>query len=74
MSTADETPEQDGETRVVQIYPRLSLDTASHCPLQVSAGDTARMVIHNSVATGPDVILFYFQGQGTMMDYCFVWL
>ncbi|KAM4551542.1 unconventional myosin-IXb isoform 3-T4 [Odontesthes bonariensis] len=53
MSTADEagTPEHDGETRVVQIYPRLSLDTASHCPLQVSAGDTARMVIHNSVVT-----------------------
>uniref|UniRef100_A0AAQ4R808 Myosin IXb n=1 Tax=Gasterosteus aculeatus aculeatus TaxID=481459 RepID=A0AAQ4R808_GASAC len=41
----------DGEARVVQIYPRLSQDTATYCPLQVGAGDTARTVIHNAVVT-----------------------
>nr|XP_020447008.1 unconventional myosin-IXb-like isoform X2 [Monopterus albus] len=51
MSTTDEAraPEQDGETRVVQIYPRLSQGTAAYCPLQVSAQDTVRTVIHNAV-------------------------
>ena len=44
-------PEQDGEARVVQIYPRVSQDTAAHCPLQVTDGDTVRSVIHNAVAT-----------------------
>ncbi|CAG5896503.1 unnamed protein product [Menidia menidia] len=45
------TPKADGDTRVVQIYPRLTQDTAAYSPLQVSAGDTARMVIHTSVVT-----------------------
>lgn len=53
MSTTDgaRDPEFDQETRVVQIYPRLSQDTAAYCPLQVSSGDTARTVIHNAVVT-----------------------
>ncbi|XP_033506552.2 unconventional myosin-IXb isoform X1 [Epinephelus lanceolatus] len=53
MSTTDGAgpSEQDGETRVVQIYPRLPQDTATYCPLQISAGDTARAVIHNAVVT-----------------------
>ncbi|KAK2822634.1 hypothetical protein Q5P01_022699 [Channa striata] len=44
-------PEQDGEARVVQIYPRPSQDTAACLPLQVSTADTARTVIHNAVVT-----------------------
>ncbi|XP_032386688.1 unconventional myosin-IXb isoform X3 [Etheostoma spectabile] len=44
-------PEQDGEVRVVQIYPRLPQNTAAYCPLQVSGRDTAEVVIHNAVAT-----------------------
>ncbi|KAF0046747.1 hypothetical protein F2P81_000380 [Scophthalmus maximus] len=53
MSTMDGAgaPERDGRTRVVQIYPRVSQDTATYCPLQVSVGDTARSVIHNAVAS-----------------------
>uniref|UniRef100_UPI0037E73108 unconventional myosin-IXb isoform X2 n=1 Tax=Semicossyphus pulcher TaxID=241346 RepID=UPI0037E73108 len=53
MSTTDGpgAPEQDEEARVVQIYPRLSQDTATYCPLQVSGGDTTKMVIHNAVVT-----------------------
>ncbi|XP_070700770.1 unconventional myosin-IXb [Pempheris klunzingeri] len=53
MSTTDGAGalEQDGEARVVQIYPRLPHDTAAYCPLQVSAGDTAQTVIHNAVVT-----------------------
>ncbi len=53
MSTTDGAapPEQDEETRVVQIYPRLSQDADAYCPLQVSGGDTARTVIHNAVVT-----------------------
>lgn len=53
MSSTDEAgpPEQDEETRVVQIYPKLSQNTAAYCPLQVSGGDTAKMVIHNAVVT-----------------------
>lgn len=53
MSTTDGpgAPEHDEEARVVQIYPRLPKDTATHCPLQVSHGDTVRMVIHNAVVT-----------------------
>ncbi|XP_041804694.1 unconventional myosin-IXb isoform X2 [Chelmon rostratus] len=53
MSTTDGAgaPEQDEEARVVQIYPRLSQDTAAYCPLQISSEDTARMVIHNAVVT-----------------------
>ncbi|XP_026231001.1 unconventional myosin-IXb isoform X5 [Anabas testudineus] len=53
MSTTDgaRTPEQDGQVRVVQIYPRLSQDTAVNCLLQISATDTAKTVIHNTVAT-----------------------
>ncbi|XP_044076946.1 unconventional myosin-IXb isoform X2 [Siniperca chuatsi] len=53
MSTTDGAwaPEQDGEARVVQIYPRLSQDTAAYCPLQVSGGDTPKTVIHNAVVT-----------------------
>lgn len=35
----------------MQIYPRLSQDTITYCPLQVSAGDTARAVIYNAVVT-----------------------
>uniref|UniRef100_A0AAQ4Q340 Myosin IXb n=1 Tax=Gasterosteus aculeatus aculeatus TaxID=481459 RepID=A0AAQ4Q340_GASAC len=46
-----EEGKSDGEARVVQIYPRLSQDTATYCPLQVGAGDTARTVIHNAVVT-----------------------
>ncbi|CAJ1072681.1 unconventional myosin-IXb-like isoform X1 [Xyrichtys novacula] len=53
MSTTDGSgaPEQDEEARVVQIYPRLSQDAATHCPLQISAGDTTWSVIHNAVIT-----------------------
>ncbi|XP_078120329.1 unconventional myosin-IXb isoform X2 [Sander vitreus] len=53
MNTTDGAgpPEQVGEVRVVQIYPRLPQDTAAYCPLQVSGGDTAEAVIHNAVAT-----------------------
>ncbi|XP_035861012.1 unconventional myosin-IXb isoform X4 [Sander lucioperca] len=53
MNTTDGAgpPEQDGEVRVVQIYPRLPQDTAAYCPLQISGGDTADAVIHNAVAT-----------------------
>ncbi|XP_069013900.1 unconventional myosin-IXb isoform X2 [Embiotoca jacksoni] len=62
MSTTDGAgaPEQDGEARVVQIYPRLSQDTPTYCPLQVSAADTVRAVIHNSMVTlGLDSSLTY---------------
>ncbi|XP_074545706.1 unconventional myosin-IXb [Halichoeres trimaculatus] len=62
MSTTDGSgaPEQDEEVRVVQIYPRLPQDTATHCPLQVSHGDTTRIVIHNAVVTlGLDASLKY---------------
>ncbi|XP_068593676.1 unconventional myosin-IXb isoform X2 [Cebidichthys violaceus] len=45
------TKEHDGEARVVQIYPRLPQDTATYCPLQVSAADTVRAVIRNAVVT-----------------------
>ncbi|KAM7400316.1 hypothetical protein PAMA_004827 [Pampus argenteus] len=45
MNTTDE------KARVVQIYPRLSQDTITYCPLQVSAGDTTRTVIRNAVIT-----------------------
>lgn len=48
MSTTDG---KDGEARVVQIYPRLLQDTAAYCPQQVSAGDTAKAVIHNTIVT-----------------------
>ncbi|XP_028282689.1 unconventional myosin-IXb isoform X2 [Parambassis ranga] len=41
----------DGEARVVQIYPRVSQDTAAYCPLQITAEDTARSVIRNAVVT-----------------------
>uniref|UniRef100_A0A8C3AI94 Myosin IXb n=1 Tax=Cyclopterus lumpus TaxID=8103 RepID=A0A8C3AI94_CYCLU len=53
MSTTEGAgpPERDDEARVVQIYTRLPQDTATYCPLQVSAGDTARAVIHNAVVT-----------------------
>ncbi|XP_070774290.1 unconventional myosin-IXb isoform X2 [Enoplosus armatus] len=53
MSTTDGAgaAEQDGEARVVQIYPRLPQDTVDYCPQQVSGGDTARTVIHNAVVT-----------------------
>ncbi|CAB1417699.1 unnamed protein product [Pleuronectes platessa] len=53
MSTTDGAgaPEQDGRARVVQIYPRVSQETAVYCPLQVSGGDNARSVIHNAIVT-----------------------
>ncbi|XP_034469732.1 unconventional myosin-IXb isoform X2 [Hippoglossus hippoglossus] len=53
MSTTDQAgaPEQDGRARVVQIYPRVSQETAVYCPLQVSSGDNARSVIHNAIVT-----------------------
>ncbi|KAM9844841.1 unconventional myosin-IXb isoform 2-T3 [Aulostomus maculatus] len=41
----------DGEARVVQIYPRLSQDTVTYCPLQVCPGDTVRSVIRNAVVS-----------------------
>ncbi|XP_077580397.1 unconventional myosin-IXb [Stigmatopora nigra] len=41
----------DGETRVVQIYQRVSQDAPANCPMQISAGDTAGAVVSNSVAT-----------------------
>ncbi|KAM8850087.1 unconventional myosin-IXb isoform 3-T3 [Spinachia spinachia] len=41
----------DGEARVVQIYPRLPQDTATYCPLQIGAGDTAGTVVSNAVVT-----------------------
>ncbi|XP_034558738.1 unconventional myosin-IXb [Notolabrus celidotus] len=62
MSTTDGAgaPKKDEEARVVQIYPRLSQNTASHCPLQVSYGDTTRTVIHNaSITLGLDTSLKY---------------
>ncbi|XP_016897954.1 unconventional myosin-IXb isoform X3 [Cynoglossus semilaevis] len=43
--------DRNGKDRVVQIYPRVSQDTATYCPLQVSARDTAQSVIHNAVVT-----------------------
>ncbi|XP_030259724.1 unconventional myosin-IXb isoform X2 [Sparus aurata] len=53
MSTTDgaEAPEQNEETRVVQVYARLPQETASYCPLQVSFRDTARTVVHNAVTS-----------------------
>lgn len=53
MSTTDgaATPEHDEEVRVVQIYPRLPLETGAYCPLQVSIKDTAKTVIHNAVVS-----------------------
>ncbi|XP_076601855.1 unconventional myosin-IXb isoform X3 [Chaetodon auriga] len=53
MSATDgaRASEQDEETRVVQIYPRLSQDTAAYCPLQINGEDTARTVVHNAVVT-----------------------
>ncbi|XP_077471436.1 unconventional myosin-IXb [Stigmatopora argus] len=41
----------DGETRVVQIYQRVSRDAPANCPMQVAAGDTAGAVVSNTVAT-----------------------
>ncbi|XP_053738996.1 unconventional myosin-IXb isoform X1 [Synchiropus splendidus] len=41
----------DGDVRVVQIYPRLSQDSLTYCPLQISEWDTARTVISNAVVT-----------------------
>nr|XP_057922694.1 unconventional myosin-IXb [Doryrhamphus excisus] len=41
----------DGEARVVQISPRLPQTAPAYCPLQISAGDTARAVISNAVVT-----------------------
>ncbi|XP_061549629.1 unconventional myosin-IXb isoform X2 [Phycodurus eques] len=41
----------NGEARVVQIYQRLSEDAATHCPLQVGAGDTAGAVVSSAVVT-----------------------
>lgn len=51
MSATAGAHERDLEARVVQIYPRLSQDTIAYCPLQISAGDTARTAIHNAVVT-----------------------
>lgn len=53
MSTTDgaRAPEQDGQACVVQIYPRLLQDTVANCLLQVSATDTTRTVIHNTVVS-----------------------
>ncbi|KAL3988723.1 WAP, Kazal, immunoglobulin, Kunitz and NTR domain-containing protein [Sarotherodon galilaeus] len=53
MSTTDGSGalEHDEEARVVQIYPRVSYDTAAYCPLQISVGDTVVSVIHNAVVT-----------------------
>ncbi|XP_068605298.1 unconventional myosin-IXb [Brachionichthys hirsutus] len=53
MSATDRagSPKADQEVRVVQIYPRLSQDTAAYCPLQVSGGDAARTVVHNAVVS-----------------------
>ncbi|XP_060939757.1 unconventional myosin-IXb isoform X2 [Limanda limanda] len=53
MSTTDGAgaPEQDGRAVVVQIYPRVSQETAVYCPLQVSGSDNARSVIHNAIVT-----------------------
>ncbi|KAM4728261.1 unconventional myosin-IXb isoform 2-T2 [Anableps anableps] len=45
------THEHNEETCVVQIYPRLPLETEAYCPLQVSIKDTAKAVIHNAVVT-----------------------
>ncbi|XP_027875163.1 unconventional myosin-IXb isoform X2 [Xiphophorus couchianus] len=45
------TPEHDKDARVVQIYPRLPLETDAYCPLQVSIKDTVKTVIHNAVVT-----------------------
>lgn len=58
MSAADgaEVPQQDRNSRVVQIHPRVSPSTAAYCPLQISSGDTARTVIRNVLVTlGLDV-------------------
>ncbi|KAF6733988.1 Unconventional myosin-IXb [Oryzias melastigma] len=47
--SAAETPDPEEEARVVQIY--LRQDTGAYCPIQVSARDTARSLIHNAVLT-----------------------
>uniref|UniRef100_A0A672ZLA6 Myosin IXb n=1 Tax=Sphaeramia orbicularis TaxID=375764 RepID=A0A672ZLA6_9TELE len=44
-------PEHDAEVCVVQIYPRPELQRVAYCPLQVSAEDTAKTVIQNTVIT-----------------------
>ncbi|XP_058504167.1 unconventional myosin-IXb isoform X3 [Solea solea] len=53
MSTMDGAvaPEQNGKDRVVQIYPRVSQDTAAYCPLQISVDDTPKSVINNAIIT-----------------------
>lgn len=54
------TPKPDEETRVVQIYPTLSQESETHCPLQLSFKDTARSVIRSAVVTlGLDSSLRY---------------
>lgn len=45
------TPEQDGETRVVQIYYKLSKDKNANCLLQVSATDTAKTLARSAAGT-----------------------
>ncbi|XP_011485402.1 unconventional myosin-IXb isoform X2 [Oryzias latipes] len=51
MSAAEEagTPDKDEEARVVQVY--LRQDTGAYCPIQVSARDTAKTLIHNAILT-----------------------
>ncbi|KAM9789418.1 unconventional myosin-IXb [Neosynchiropus ocellatus] len=51
----------DGDVRVVQIYPRLSQDSLTYCPLQINEWDTARAVINNAVVT---------LGLVTCQNYC----
>nr|XP_043870912.1 unconventional myosin-IXb-like [Solea senegalensis] len=53
MSTMDGAvaPERNGKDRVVQIYPRVSQDTAAYCPLQISVDDTAKSVVNNAIIT-----------------------
>ncbi|XP_070397713.1 unconventional myosin-IXb isoform X3 [Nothobranchius furzeri] len=53
-------PKQEGESRVVQVYLKLSPETETHCPLQVSIRDTSRTIINNAVVTlGLDSSLIY---------------
>ncbi|RVE62098.1 hypothetical protein OJAV_G00177130 [Oryzias javanicus] len=47
--SAAETPDPEEEARVVQVY--LRQDTGAYCPIQVSARDTAKSLIHNAVLT-----------------------
>ncbi|XP_073792324.1 unconventional myosin-IXb isoform X18 [Danio rerio] len=56
VNDGDGTTSQDGKVYELQIYPRLSLETASCCTLRVSKDATAASVIHDAASVlGLDV-------------------